>query len=151
MNRRGALTMIGSQVAITLLPLVGQTGGQDVESVIKEVFGERPLQPGRITLELPKLAESGNSVPLSVAVESPMSSSDRVLRACIFATQNPRPLIVTVTFGPNAGRAAFSTNFRLNGTQDVIAIAEMSDRSLWTTRARVLVTIGACDALQSRY
>jgi sulfur-oxidizing protein SoxY len=90
-------------------------------------------------------------VPISLTVKSAMSPTDRVLRACIFADRNPRPLIATVMFGPNAGQAVFTTNIRLNGTQNVVAVAEMSDRSLWTSRARVVVTIGACDALQTRY
>ena len=74
-----------------------------------------------------------------------------VQRACILANRNPRPLIATVLFGPGAGSAAFTTNIRLNGTQDVIAVAEFSDHSLWRAQARVLVTVGACDALQTRY
>jgi sulfur-oxidizing protein SoxY len=54
-------------------------------------------------------------------------------------------------FGPGAGKADFTTNMRLSGTQDVIVIAEMADKSLWKSETRVTVTIGACDALQSRY
>jgi len=30
-------------------------------------------------------------------------------------------------------------------------VAEMSDHSLWRAQVRVLVTVGACDALQLRY
>jgi sulfur-oxidizing protein SoxY len=151
MNRRGALSMIGSGIAITLLPHMGNADQEDVDAGIKKLFGDRPLQHGRVTLQLPKLAESGNSVPVKVTVKSAMSPTDRVLRACIFADRNPRALIATVIFGPNAASATFSTNMRLSGTQDVIAIAEMSDNSLWTSRTRVMVTIGACDVLQTRY
>jgi sulfur-oxidizing protein SoxY len=122
-----------------------------VTEAIKSVFGNKSIHNGRITLKLPKIAETGNSVPLTLSVKSPMSAHDRVLRACIFANRNPRPLIATMTFGPGAGRASFSTNIRLSGTQDVIGIAEMSDRSLWRTQMRVVVTVGACDALQTRY
>jgi sulfur-oxidizing protein SoxY len=151
MNRRDVLAMIGRGAALTLPPLQGMAGEQDVVTAIKKEFGDRPLQRGRVTLTLPKLAESGNSVPISVTVKSAMSRTDRVLRACIFADRNPRPLIVTMTFGPNSGSAAFNTNIRLSGTQNVIAVAEMSDHSLWTSQARVLVTVGACDVLQTRY
>lgn len=152
MNRRGALQVIvGSGIAIALVPLRGYATEEEVATAVKSVFGERPLKRGRVTLKLPKLAESGNSVPVSIIIRSAMSPSDRVLRACIFANRNPRPLIATMNFGPNAGRAELTTNMRLNSTQDVMAVAEMSDHSLWTARARVLVTIGACDVLQTRY
>ena len=106
---------------------------------------------GRVTLKLPALAESGNSVPLTLDIDSPMSGQDRVMRASIFASRNPRPLVATALFGPHAGTPSFSTNIRLSGTQDVIAIAEMSDQTLWTSQVRVLVTVGACDVLQMRF
>jgi sulfur-oxidizing protein SoxY len=151
MNRRDALTALGGATLITLLPVTGFAGDPDVTDAIKSVFGSKPMRNGRVTLKLPKLAETGNSVPLTLSVHSPMSAHDRVLRACIFANRNPRPLIATMTFGPHAGSASFTTNIRLSGTQDVIGIAEMNDHSLWRTQARVLVTVGACDALQTRY
>ena len=98
-------------------------------SVIRDTFGDVTPKTGRITLELPPLAESGNSVPLKVSIDSPMTEADHVRRVCIFANRNPRPLIATVIFTPQAGKAAFSTTMRLSDTQDVIAIAEFSDRT----------------------
>jgi sulfur-oxidizing protein SoxY len=151
MNRRAALTAIGTTIGIALLPLRAIANDRDVSAAIVSVFGDRPARRGRITLALPKLAESGNSVPITVKIQSPMSRTERVLRACIFANRNPRPLIATMAFGPLAGSATFTTNIRLNGTQDVIVIAEMNDHSLWKSEARVLVTVGACDAMQTRY
>jgi sulfur-oxidizing protein SoxY len=151
MNRRCVLAFIGNGLVIALVPLRGNASEPEVAAAIKHVFGERPLRLGRVALKLPKLAESGNSVPINVTVKSVMSPADRVLRACIFANRNPRPLVATVLFGSSAGRAAFSTNIRLNGTQDVVVVAEMSDYSLWVSQARVVVTIGACDALENRY
>lgn len=150
MNRRNALTLFGA-FTVTLVPLATYGTDFTVAAAIRGRFGERPLRPGRVTLRLPTLAESGNSVPITVRVDSPMNQTDRVSQLAIFANRNPRPLIATTVFGPNAGSAAFTTNIRLNGTQDVIAVAEMSDNSLWTAQARILVTVGACDALQTRF
>jgi sulfur-oxidizing protein SoxY len=138
-------------MSIALLPLRAAATQEEVVTAIRKAYGERPMRRGRISLKLPKLAESGNSVPLTVTIQSAMSGTDRVLRTSIFANRNPRPLITTIDFGPHAGRAAFTTNIRLSGTQDVVAIAEMSDHSLWTSTVRVLVTVGACDAMQTRY
>jgi sulfur-oxidizing protein SoxY len=149
-NRRTALNVLGSGIAIALVPLSGLAAEPELAAAIESLFGDRRIQGGRVSLKLPKLAESGNSVPLTLSIKPP-GQKVTVQRACIFANRNPRPLLATVSFGPGAGPAMFSTNIRLNGTQDVIAIAEFSDRSLWRTRARVLVTVGACDALQTRY
>jgi sulfur-oxidizing protein SoxY len=149
-NRRDAL-IGGGGALIACLPLSSQAGNPEVAEAIKNVFGTRVMRHGRVSLKLPKLAETGNSVPLTLSVNSPMTENDHVLRACIFADRNPRPLIATMIFGPHAGRAEFNTNIRLSGTQDVIGVAEMSDHSLWRAQVRVLVTVGACDALQTRY
>jgi sulfur-oxidizing protein SoxY len=138
-------------VLIALSPVRSQANDAETVSAIRELFGNARPQTGRITLSLPSLAESGNSVPLTVSIDSPMTESDHVRRVCIFADRNPRPLIATMIFDSNAGKAAFSTNMRLSGTQDVIAMAQMSDGRLWTERARVMVTVGACDSLQMRY
>lgn len=150
MNRRAALAGLGGSLIATSLPLPGMATEQEVSDAIRALFGDRPLRRGHVSLKLPGLAEFGNSVPVSVSVEAPRPEV-RVLRVGLYSNQNPRPLIATVTFGPRAGRTTFATNVRLSGTQDVIAVAEMSDGVLWTHRAHILVTIGACDALQTRF
>jgi sulfur-oxidizing protein SoxY len=152
MNRRHVLGAFGGGATLLgLLPAPSLAGDAEVTDAIRSVFGNKTVRQGRVRLKLPKIAETGNSVPITLSVESPMTTRDCVIRACIFGTRNPRPLIVTLWFGPHAGIATFNTNIRLSGTQDVIGIAEMSDHSLWRARERVLVTVGACDALQTRY
>lgn len=151
LSRRATLRGAVSVAFVTMLPTVALASDGEVAAAIQATFGDAPRRRGRIKLTLPPLAESGNSVPLTVAVESPMTAEDFVRRVCVFADRNPRPLVATVMFGTGAGRAEFNTNMRLSGTQDVVAVAEMSDGTLWTERASVAVTIGACDSLQMRY
>jgi sulfur-oxidizing protein SoxY len=151
LSRREAMLAIGGGILLSIAPLPVPAADADTAAAIKQVYGDRALNRGRITLQLPALAETGNSVPLTMIVDSPMTGRDRVLRASVFANRNPRPLVATMIFGTRAGTATFSTNMRLSGTQDVIGIAEMSDHSLWIAQSRVLVTVGACDALQMRY
>jgi sulfur-oxidizing protein SoxY len=136
---------------VALAPLPASAGDDDAAEAIRREFGDAPMQEGRITLKLPALAESGNSVPLTVSVDSPMTERDRVRRVAVFANRNPRPLVATMIFGPRSGKPVFNTNMRLSGTQDVIVVAEMADGSRWKTAKRVMVTVGACDSLQMRY
>jgi sulfur-oxidizing protein SoxY len=150
LSRREAMLAIGGGILLSIAPLPVQAADADTAAAIKQLYGDRMPNRGRITLQLPALAETGNSVPLTMVIDSPMTGQDRVLRASVFANRNPRPLVATMIFGARAGTPTFSTNMRLSGTQDVIGIAEMSDHSLWIAQARVLVTVGACDALQMR-
>jgi sulfur-oxidizing protein SoxY len=151
LSRREAMLAIGGGILLSIAPLPVPAADADTTAAIKQAYGDRAPNRGRITLQLPTLAETGNSVPLTMIIDSPMTGQDRVLRASVFANRNPRALIATMIFGARAGTPTFSTNMRLSGTQDVIGIAEMSDHSLWIAQSRVLVTVGACDALQMRY
>jgi sulfur-oxidizing protein SoxY len=83
-------------------------------------------------------------VPLSVAVESPMTPSDYVKSIHVVTERNPLPNVLSVHFGPRAGRARFATRVRLADTQTVIAIAQLSDGSLWSDSVHVVVTLSAC-------
>jgi len=151
LSRREAMLAIGGGILLSIVPLPVPATDADTAAAIKQLYGDRVPNRGRIALKLPALAETGNSVPLTMTIDSPMTARNRVLRASIFANRNPRPLIATTLFGPRSGTPVFSTNMRLSGTQDVIGVAEMNDHSLWSVHVRVLVTVGACDALQTRY
>ena len=93
---------------------------------------------------MPPIAENGNTVPLSVQVESPMTAADHVKSIFILADKNPSPEVASFRLTPALGRAQAETRIRLGTTQDVVAVAEMSDGSVWIARAEVKVTIGGC-------
>ena len=112
--------------------------------LIREATGGRPPRPGRVRLSLPAPAESGNSVRLSVRVESPMTAKAHVKRIHIFAEKNPQPIIARFSLSPQTGRAEVSIRIRLAGTQRVVALAEMNDGSAWLASAHVVVTAAAC-------
>jgi len=73
-----------------------------------------------------------------------MTPDDRVRSIAVFNERNPQPNVVTVLFGPRAGRAGLSTRIRLSTSQRLVAVAEMSDGSFWSDSAQVVVTLAAC-------
>jgi sulfur-oxidizing protein SoxY len=115
-----------------------------MEESIRKVVGTAPVTPGRVKVELPPLSENGSTVPLTVSVESPMTAEDHVRAIHVFTELNPQPDVASFRLGPRAGRARVSTRIRLANTQNVTAIAELSDGSFWTDRAAVVVTLAAC-------
>jgi sulfur-oxidizing protein SoxY len=104
----------------------------------------RPIGRGRVHLELPPLAENGNSVTLKVAVDSPMTPADHVKIIHLLSEQNPIATMARFHLQPRSGRAFVSTSVRLASTQNVHAIAEMSDGSLWFDSAQSIVLLAAC-------
>ena len=115
-----------------------------MEEAIRKVIGSARVTPGRVKLDVPPLVENGNTVPLAVSAESPMTEADHVKAIHVFTEKNPQPDVVSFRFGPRAGRARAATRVRLADTQTVVAIAELSDGSFWSASADVVVTLAAC-------
>jgi sulfur-oxidizing protein SoxY len=145
-NRRlDRRTFVTGAALITLLPL-GQAHATsaDLDAAIKEVTRGATLRPGRIKLDIPPLIENGNTVPLTVSVESPMTEADHVKAIHVFNEKNPQPHVFNASLGPRNGKAVVGTRIKLADTQKIVGIAEMSNGEFWTTSADVIVTIAAC-------
>jgi sulfur-oxidizing protein SoxY len=144
-SRRTMLRRLGAAgLLLAFWPADSWATPEEVQQAIRQRIGDREPQPGGMTLTLPKIAETGNSVPLTVAVDSVMSVEDHVLRIHVFVPNNPEPVAVTYHLGIRAGRAQISTQIRLARTQTVLALAEMSDGSVRSDAASIVVTLGAC-------
>jgi len=115
-----------------------------MEEAIRSLVGDAAVTRGRVKLELPPIVENGNTVPLTVTVDSPMSEADHVTAIHIFNEKNPQPYVATFALGPRAGKTVASTRIRLADSQQVTAIARLSDGSLWSDSADVIVTLAAC-------
>ena len=116
----------------------------DAEEAIKKFTGGKTPVQGKVKLDLPEIAENGNTVPMTVTVESPMTEQSHVTDVLIVADENPRSGVVTFHFSPASGVAEANTRIRLATTQDVIAVAKMNDGSMFMTSKQVKVTIGGC-------
>jgi len=115
-----------------------------MQAAIHRAIGESPVRNGKVTLDIPPLVENGNTIAMTVAVDSPMTAQDYVKAIHVFNEKNPQPDVISVHLGPRAGKAGFATRIRLADSQTVVAIAEMSDGSLWSDSVEVIVTIAAC-------
>jgi sulfur-oxidizing protein SoxY len=142
-TRREALIAGGMTVAAGALPAAGNTPGQ-METAIRRVIGEAEVRKGKVTLDLPPLVENGNTVPMTVTVNSPMTKTDHVKAIHVFNEKNPQANVISAQLGARAGKPVVSTRIRLAGTQKLTAIAEMSDGSYWSDTQEVIVTLAAC-------
>jgi sulfur-oxidizing protein SoxY len=116
----------------------------EMRAAVAGVIGDATLNVGKVKLDIPPLVENGNTVPCTVTVESPMTAADHVKAIHVFGEKNPQPYVIGVALGPRTGRASISTRIRLRDTQDVLAVAQLSDGTFWSDRVNVIVTIGAC-------
>lgn len=138
----GTLTMAG--MAAPVLVRSAKATPEAMQAAIGRVIGEAKLNQGKVKLDIPPLVENGNTVPCAVSVDSPMTPSDFVKVIHVFNEKNPQPNVISIYLGPRCGRAAVSTRMRLADSQNVVAIAELSDGSFWSASVDVIVTLGAC-------
>ena len=146
-SRRHVLVLTGAAAAAAgagLLPKLALADKAAVEEAIKKAVGAAAVKTGRITLELPQIAENGNTVPIGIEIDSPMTGNDYVKSVHIFADGNPNPDVASLHFTPANGVAKASTHMRLQKTQNVVAVAQMSDGSVYREAVEVKVTIGGC-------
>lgn len=117
---------------------------EEAEKMVMEFAGGATPAEGKITLTAPEIAENGNTVPVTVSVESAMEGDDMVDSVVIFADGNPNPAVATFRFTEMSGEALATTRIRLAKTQNVIAVAKMKDGSVFMDKKQVKVTIGGC-------
>ena len=142
-TRRAALALGGGGMAILLVRPALATP-EAMAGVVAEFARGAPVLPGRVRLDLPALVENGNSVTLTVAVDSPMTPADHVRRIGVFNQKNPLPDVAVFHLGPRAGRAIVTTRVRLADSQRITAVAELGDGSFRSGTADVIVTLAAC-------
>ena len=128
---RGALAQANAHVSTTDPLIVSFTKGASV-------------MPGRVKLELPVIADTGYSVNMTVSVASPMTEADHVKTILVVAEKNPMRDVCWFYLGARAGRAEVSSRIRLNGTQRVVAVAQLSDGTFWSDAVHIDVREAAC-------
>ena len=146
MKRRAFLASTGAVLGAAALPAVGQKFQpvQDITPLIDKVTLGAPVEKDGIEVELPAIAENGNSVPMRIRVASPMTAQDHVTAIRIFAERNPRPAVAAFHMSPRSGRAEVVTRVRLAGTQKVTVLASLSGNRFRLVQTDVLVTSAAC-------
>jgi sulfur-oxidizing protein SoxY len=145
-NRRQALRIgiAGIAVASWGSWVAPAHAANDAQDLIAKFTGGRKPAEGRVKLDLPEIAENGNTVPMTVAVEGPMTDAAYVSDVLVVADGNPRGGVVTFHFSPASGVAEANTRIRLAETQNITAVAKMNDGSYYMASKQVKVTIGGC-------
>lgn len=142
-NRRQLVAgALGLSMSFMLRPASAATG--DLAVAISRYTGGAAVNTGKVRLEIAELVDNGNVVPLTVTVDSPMTADKHVKTVALFNEKNPQRDVARFTLGPKAGKASVSTRIRLATTQQLVAVAQLSDGSYWSHTVDVIVTLAAC-------
>ncbi|MGE0735323.1 MAG: SoxY-related AACIE arm protein [Alphaproteobacteria bacterium] len=145
LSRRAFLaTSAAGLVAPIVLLRPAAATPEAMAAAMRDITGGAPVRSGKLKLELPVVAENGNSMPLSVSVDSPMTAAAHVVSIHVLAPLNPQPNVGSFYLGPRAGKARVATRIRLANTQKVTAVAALNDGTWWQATAEVVITLAAC-------
>ena len=117
---------------------------RNADQAIHTFFGPVTYVTEGLDLDLPQHADVGSSVALTVRLAAAMTDADYPKVVHILAHGNPSPHVLSVWFTPASGKAEFSTRIRLERSQTVTAIAQMSDGRHIRLDREITVSFGAC-------
>ena len=130
--------------SVSLRPVAALTQSSVLADLVKQYAAGAAVREGRVKFDIAPLVDNGNSVPVEVTVESPMSAAQHVVGIVLFNEKNPQNDVAQFTLSTLSGRAHVATRIRLAVTQQLVAVAKMNDGSCWTHTVEVLVTIASC-------
>lgn len=137
----GAATIAAAALGQSAAPAYA---ANNLDEMAKKFTGGATPVEGKVKLDLPEIAENGNTVPITVSVESPMTDNDYIKEVIVLADGNPNAGVATFHFNPASGVAEANTRIRLANTQNIVAIAKTNDGKFYTGKKQVKVTIGGC-------
>lgn len=144
-KRRTLLASATGTVAWVLVrPAAALADAGDLASAIRAHTGGAPVQSGKVTFDIASLIDNGNSVPITITVDSPMTADNHVATIAVFNERNPQRDVAKFQLGPRAGRATVSTRIRLATSQKLVAIAKLNDGTYWSHTVDVIVALAAC-------
>src|SRR5947209_8092668 len=144
-DRRQVLAASGGVFATMACGAISPAhAANDSADLIKKFTGGKAPTDGRVKLDLPEIAENGNTVPMTLSVESPMTEQSYVTEVLVVGDGNPNGGMATFHFTPLSGAAEANIRIRLAATQNTAAVAKMNDGSFYTASKQVKVTIGGC-------
>lgn len=146
LTRRAALALGASGAALSLIGWTSSAfaAAKEAAEQIAKFTGGKEAAKGKVSIELPEIAENGNTVPLTFSVDAPMTADNYVSEVMVVSEGNPNPGVATFHFTPMSGKAEAQTRIRLAATQNIIVVAKTSKGEVFTGQKLVKVTIGGC-------
>jgi len=144
LTTRRTLLAAGLGAGLSVVWRPARALSDELTGALRAFTGGAPTREGKVKFDIAPLVENGNTVPITVTVDNPMTAANHVQAIAVFNEKNPQREVVACRLTPRVGRAVVSTRIRLATTQQLVAVAKLSDGSYWTHTVDVIVTLAAC-------
>jgi sulfur-oxidizing protein SoxY len=136
--------MSAGLAGVALIPPLNATTDDEAVDLVKRLIGGTPTLSGRLRLTMPAVFPNGYTVPMALAVDSPMTERDHLRYIRVFAPKNPIIEVAAFYFTPQRSAPGVSTRIRLAAPQHVVAAAELNDGTLLVAKTWVDVASNGC-------
>ncbi len=145
----GSSALLPGQRLAALLPAPAGPGdpeapNEQVARILKDLFGDRPIRKGHLSLDMPLVAEDGRIVPVIIESDLPMTAGQYVKAVHLIVDYNPDPHLAAYHLTPAIGSVALHSRIKMKRTTWVRAIVETSTGEVWADYARVNVSLNGC-------
>jgi sulfur-oxidizing protein SoxY len=117
---------------------------EQVAKILKDLFGDRPIRRGQLSLDMPAVAEDGRIVPVIIESPLPMKPDNYIKAVHLIVDHNPDPHLAAYHLTPAIGSLAIQTRIKMKRTTWVRAILETSTGDVWANYAHVIVSLNGC-------
>jgi sulfur-oxidizing protein SoxY len=117
---------------------------EEVARILKQLFGDRPIRKGHLTLDMPLVAEDGRIVPVIIESDLPMTADNYVKAVHLIVDYNPDPHLAAYYLTPAIGSVALETRIKMKRTTWVRAMVDTSKGDVWAAYAHVNVSLNGC-------
>jgi sulfur-oxidizing protein SoxY len=117
---------------------------EEVARILKELFGDRPIRRGHVSLDMPAAAEDGRVVPVIIESDLPMTAQHYVKSVHLIVDFNPDAHLAAFHLTPALGTVSLSTRIKMKRSTWVRAILETNTGDVWAGYTRVQVTLNGC-------
>jgi sulfur-oxidizing protein SoxY len=125
-------------------PTDPEVPNEEVARILRTVVGDRPIRKGRLSLDMPAVAEDGRVVPVVIESDLPMTPEQHVTAVHLIVDHNPDPHLAVFHLTPAIGSVALETRIKMKRTTWVRAILETSTGEIWGAYAHVIVSLNGC-------
>lgn len=133
-----------ASLAPALAPIAARAEAEPDVAAFKAYIGSRRVNAGRLKLDMPRIADNGNTVPVKIQMAGPFASGAEVRSVHLFSEKNPVAQMAVFHFPVALPRIELESRVRLAGSQRLVAVATLADGSLHAAMADVVVTVSAC-------
>lgn len=139
MNRRGCFGLVVLPLALMPQSVLGQAF---IEQTTQRDLEALKLKSDGITLDFPRLADTGSSVPLQATVVAPAGLTIKSID--VFLPENPSTRALVLRLLEPQARYSFTVRLRLAASQEAWVVATLSDGSRIGASAPTIITSSAC-------